>query len=82
MQAALIDGQLKLSVGDFVKRAFRQGAHVEHMWVKLEKINRKTLIGKLDNVPASITDVSRGDTIKFKPEDIEAFLPGNFKGAC
>jgi len=50
------------------------------MWIKLDKINRKTLSGKLANDPVCITNVKCGDTIKFKSEDVSNYLPG--KGAC
>jgi uncharacterized protein YegJ (DUF2314 family) len=67
----------KQFVGTFVKKGFdvrhpeTQKPHIEHMWVKIAKVVKGNLVGKLDNDPIFDTDLKCGDTVTVKPEEIE-----------
>lgn len=60
--------------GDFVKLIFtdNSGDSNERMWVKITKIKRRKILGRLDNQPflSKEIGVQLNDKIKFKKENI------------
>ena len=73
-------GPLEDLVGKWVKKAFTDPEVTvirEHMWVKVESVAGKTLIGYLDNEPAHVTNIHRRDPVTLEREDIEDVNPKN-----
>ena len=68
-------------VGSWVKKAFTDPSQTdvanEHMWVKIESVAGKTLIGYLDNVPAHVTNIKLHDPVTLDREEIEAMTSPN-----
>lgn len=74
-------------VGRFVKRAFPvldagpllgklgTGATLEHMWVRVERVEAGVLVGTLGNDPLCDVGVVFGDAVTVRLEEIEDVLP-------
>lgn len=60
--------------GDAVKLVFREGIHVERMWVqvteKRETQEGAVFVGFLDNDPAFIRSIKAGDSLTFHPHHV------------
>ncbi len=74
---------LELRPGMSVKLIFEmRNGWGERMWVDVEKIGRRRLVGRLGNEPIRITRLSRGDKIKFKLDDVIDIVPAeHWQGA-
>jgi len=65
-------------VGKFVKKAFEgrdprtQETRIEHMWVKIGRVEGETLHGVLDNDPVLEMDVKDGDPVSLTISEVEA----------
>ena len=67
-------------VGKFVKKGFKtHHPHlpVEHMWVKVERVENGKLVGELNNVPVACTHMKYEDTVTVELPEIEAVFAGN-----
>jgi uncharacterized protein YegJ (DUF2314 family) len=57
--------------GDFeVKKPFRQGDHVEHMWLADVSFKGNRFHGIVDNVPRKIKGLKMGDRVSVNPDEI------------
>jgi len=68
----------KTFLGKFVKLGFKtkDGTNTEHMWVKVDKVNKINksgeLEGVLDNDPVLDVGYAHGDALAFEVSEIEA----------
>lgn len=75
------DQRRNLPVGQTVKLIFEpcieKGVRrfSERMWVKITRKDSSGYAGELDNAPAGIDGLELGDSIKFGPEHVIAFIP-------
>lgn len=68
------EGPLENLVGCWVKKSFTDPEVTgirEHMWVKVESVSGKTLVGYLDNEPAHVKNIKRNDPVTLDREEIE-----------
>ncbi len=67
----------KTFLGKYVKLGFpaRNSGVVEHMWVKVEEVTDKELIGTLDNDPIKDVGYLHGDALAFELHEIEDVMP-------
>lgn len=71
-------GPLEELVGKWVKKGFIDPEVTgirEHMWVKVESVAGKTLIGYLDSVPAHVANIKLHDPVTLEREEIEDVHP-------
>lgn len=66
-------------VGKHVKKGFPGvtpdgSTRLEHMWVKIKRVEDGVLIGKLDNVPTYKMDLKCGDEVKVALTEIEQVI--------
>jgi uncharacterized protein YegJ (DUF2314 family) len=56
----------------------------ERMWVNVEAINGRRLVGTLRNTPAGIPKLNPGDRVKFTMDDIidVVYDPEPYDGQC
>jgi len=70
------DEKLGLKPGMSVKLIFEmRDGWGERMWVDVEKIGRRRLIGRLGNQPIGIPRLSYGDKVKFSLDDVIDIVP-------
>lgn len=70
------DEKVCIAPGMSVKLVFEmRDGWGERMWVDVERVGRRRLVGRLGNQPIGIPRLSRGDTVKFKLEDIIDIVP-------
>lgn len=63
-------------VGSCVKLAFRDEQKVEHMWVRVQRMESPDrMYGILDNEPVLVENVEFGDQIEFSLEELEGCCP-------
>lgn len=68
-------------IGRSVKKAFSAidpdgGRTYEHMWVKVARVQRGLLVGRLENAPVYQCAVAPGDWVKVRLSEIEAVYHG------
>lgn len=64
---------LEWFIGRLVKIAFQSAdSWVEHMWVKVNKVQGHDLVGTLENYPAFVTHLGYGDQVTINRTQIEA----------
>lgn len=67
-------------IGKFVKKGFpglnpvTKKTQLEHMWVRVQSVEGKNLMGKLDNDPVFEMELKLGDTVKVGLHEIEQVL--------
>ena len=61
----------QVKIGDSVKICIN---NIERLWVEVTEINGGQLKGKIDNCPVVIDDVSFGDPLNFRKENIYAIF--------
>lgn len=65
-----------LAVGDLVKLLFGFGGGevpaAERMWVEVVEVREDGYVGRLENTPEAITDLRRGDLIRFQASHVAA----------
>ena len=60
----------QLKSGHNVKAPLKQGEYTEHVWIKVEKIMKHTIIGKINNTPMLVNNYKRNDSIMINKSDI------------
>jgi uncharacterized protein YegJ (DUF2314 family) len=57
-----------------VKACFTDGEQSEFMWVSVQRIDGDQITGRLENSPASLTNVKEGDTVTVSLNDLNDWL--------
>ena len=65
------DDKAAIKTGDSVRAMFQmRDGWCERMWVKVERVRRGTLIGRLSNQPVGIPRLTFGERVKLKPDHV------------
>jgi uncharacterized protein YegJ (DUF2314 family) len=57
-----------------VKKAFRQGNEVEHLWLSDVRFSGNRFHGRVDNTPRKIQGVKAGDLVSVNPNEISDWV--------
>jgi uncharacterized protein YegJ (DUF2314 family) len=60
-----------------IKACFAEGDEAEFMWVSVQKLDGDSIVGRLENSPASIKSVREGDIVRVQRADLNDWLYGN-----
>jgi uncharacterized protein YegJ (DUF2314 family) len=66
---------IKITIGGYVKVAFKEDDKIEHMWIMITNVDSPTHItGILDNDPFILNNYKHGDKVIVKRSEISDYL--------